>query len=104
MFWGRLVVALKCFPNACYLMDDYSLFKTLPWYPVSKMISKLLGQLTNSSVTLHYDHPDDVEQQFRRMGFDYAKCHNPIDRDDLPTKHPTKDHHVRILEAGIDQA
>lgn len=76
-FWQRLATALKHFPAGAYVTD---LYPNLTWHPfvrLSNAFKQGLAIATRSSVTLHFEHHQAIEQGFARCGFAQTTVHLP---------------------------
>lgn len=76
-FWQRLATALTRFPAGAYVTD---LYPNLTWHPfvrLSNAFKQGLAIATRSSVTLHFEHHQAIEQGFAACGYAQTSVHMP---------------------------
>ena len=100
--WQRINELGQRFPGSAYLFETY-------WRPGDSAfgrsinrLSGVLGRLSDSKVSFHFDHEDDVQRSLGELGFSRVKVHDPrnhIDRLRLPAGRG--DSLVRVVEAEL---
>lgn len=99
-FWARLAGALEAFPRGIYLTDNYPLYANMRFQRTLKALGGLLGAVSRSHVTFHFDSDRATEAHFRELGFSGLTVHDPADYyASLPIPRTRGTPMVRILEA-----
>lgn len=101
-FWRRLATALSKRPGSYYLFDSY----LMPEQPLIKggihLLSKVLGGMTQSQVSFHFDDDQQVMQHLQGLGFSQTQVHNPRDYYTvLPIPQSRNNPLVRVVETGF---
>ncbi|SFM17294.1 class I SAM-dependent methyltransferase [Marinobacter zhejiangensis] len=101
-FWKRLAQALAKRPGSGYLFDSY----LMPEQPVLKggihTLSKVLGGMTHSQVSFHFDDDHQACEHLHRLGFTQPRVHNPRTYyGTLPIPRSRNNPLVRVVEAGF---
>ncbi|MDX1756674.1 MAG: class I SAM-dependent methyltransferase [Marinobacter sp.] len=99
-FWQRLAAILAKRPGSVYLTDSY----LLPTQPVIRgginVLRRMLGGMTHSQVTIHFDSDAEAQRHLAALGFAEVKVHNPRHYyGRLPIPESRNDPLVRIIES-----
>ena len=99
-FWATLRETLAAFPLGIYLTDNYPLLHDHPFHRTMKVLRGMLGAVSRSRVTFHFESDDEAEQCFCRLGYAPVRVHNPRDYyNRLPIPKSRGNPFVRIIEA-----
>lgn len=98
-FWSRLAALLQQRPGSVYLSESY-LMPTQPLLRATlKGLGGLLGTITRSDVSFHFENDQQASDHFRQCGFPSVTVHNPADfYDVLPIPESRHDPMVRVIE------
>jgi O-methyltransferase involved in polyketide biosynthesis len=99
--WKRLASQMQERPGSVYLSESY-LMPTQPLLSGTlKGLGGLLGAVTRSDVSFHFQNDQQAGEHFRRCGFPSVTVHNPADfYGSLPIPESRHDPMVRVVEAG----
>jgi O-methyltransferase involved in polyketide biosynthesis len=101
-FWQRLAALMQQRPGSAYLSESY-LMPTQPLLRGTlKTLGGMLGTVTRSDVSFHFENDQQAGEHFRSCGFRSVTIHNPADFYGLlPIPESRNDPMVRIVEAGV---
>lgn len=99
--WKRLASLMQERPGSVYLSESY----LMPSQPLLsgtlKGLGSLLGAITRSDVSFHFENGQQAEKHFRSCGFPPVTVHNPADfYGSLPIPQSRNDPMIRVVEAG----
>ncbi len=99
-FWRRLAAIFAKRPGSVYLTDSY----LLPSQPVIReginVLRRMLGGMTRSQVSIHFDSDAEAEHHMSSLGFADVEIHNPRHfYGQLPIPESRNEPLVRIIEA-----
>lgn len=104
-FWQRLAASLAGFPDGRYLTDNYPLYANRRFQRTLKTLGGLLGVLSRSQVSFHFDSDEESRAHFRALGFQDLDIHDPADYyQRLPIPRTRRAPMVRVLEARTGPA
>lgn len=100
-FWQRLAAQMQQRPGSAYLSESY-LMPTQPLLRGSlKTLGGLLGTVTRSNVSFHFESGQEAADHFRDCGFPSVTVHNPAEFYGLlPILQSRHDPMVRLVEVG----
>lgn len=78
-FWQQLGQAMRLFPRAIYLTDNYPLLNDSPLRGTMKTLSRLLGAVSQSNVNFHFGSDAETREHFSGLGFGKVVVHDPRD-------------------------
>lgn len=99
-FWQRLASVLSDRPGSVYLSESY-LMPSQPLLRRSlKTLGGMLGTMTRSQVSFHFDNDQQARDHFRECGFASVDVYNPTGfYDVLPIPESRHDPMVRVVSA-----
>lgn len=101
-FWRRLAIGLSAFPIGVYLCDNYPLYANRRFHRTLKTLGGLLGAISRSEVSFHFDSAAQTREHFLNLGFDALTVHDPADHyATLPIPRTRGTPMVRIIEARV---
>lgn len=101
-FWQRLAKALSTRPGSSYLFDSYLMPEQALIRSSIHLLSKVLGSMTHSQVSFHFDDDRQAAQHLQGLGFAQTQVHNPRDYyAQLPIPQSRHNPMVRVVEAGF---
>lgn len=99
-FWRRLQLILKSYPTGIYLTDNYPLFHDHPLHRTMKVLGGMLGAVSRSQVSFHFDSDASSQQHFDAIGFANTTIHNPSSYyGELAIPRTRGNPFVRVIEA-----
>lgn len=99
-FWQRLAKLMQQRPGSVYLSESY----LMPDQPLLrgtlKSLGGLLGSVTRSDVSFHFDNDQQAREHFLATGFPSVRVWNPTEfYGRLPIPESRRDPMVRVIEA-----
>ncbi|MFN2359516.1 MAG: class I SAM-dependent methyltransferase [Marinobacter sp.] len=99
-FWKRLAVLMQQRPGSVYLSESY----LMPQQPflrgTLKSLGGLLGTVTRSDVSFHFNNDQQAHEHFLATGFPSVRVWNPTEfYGHLPIPESRRDPMVRVIEA-----
>ncbi|KPQ02456.1 class I SAM-dependent methyltransferase [Marinobacter sp. HL-58] len=99
-FWKRLAVLMQQLPGSVYLSESY----LMPQQPflrgTLKSLGGLLGTVTRSDVSFHFNNDQQARDHFLATGFPSVRVWNPTEfYGHLPIPESRRDPMVRVIEA-----
>lgn len=101
-FWQRLASVLSDRPGSVYLSESY----LMPRQPLLrgslKTLGGLLGSMTRSQVSFHFEDDQQAEDHFLGCGFSPVRVYNPSEfYGALPIPQSRRDPMVRVVSAQV---
>lgn len=78
-FWQKLSGALRHFPSALYLTDNYPLETSHPLYGTMSVLKGLLGAVSRSQANFHFGSDKEAVEHVSAQGFRAVVVHDPRD-------------------------
>lgn len=99
-FWNRLARLMQQRPGSVYLSESY----LMPDQPLLrgtlKSLGGLLGAVTRSDVSFHFQNDQQATEHFIACGFPSVTVHNPVEfYGRLPIPESRNDPMVRVIKA-----
>jgi O-methyltransferase involved in polyketide biosynthesis len=99
-FWKRLALLMQQRPGSVYLSESYLMPKQPLLRGSLKALGGLLGSVTRSDVSFHFDNDQQAREHFLATGFPSVRVWNPAEfYDRLPIPESRHDPMVRVVEA-----
>ncbi|MDI9245899.1 class I SAM-dependent methyltransferase [Marinobacter sp. CHS3-4] len=100
VFWQRLASKLSERPGAVYLAESYFMPKQALLSGTLKSLGGLLGSVTRSDVSFHFQNDTQAHDHMVQCGFPSVTVHNPRDfYGTLPIPESRRDPMIRIIES-----
>ena len=100
--WEKLSELAGVFPEAWYITDIYARSDNKARNLIVKTGSALLGLITKSKVTIHFDNETEIIGEFNRNGFSGVTVHDPSNfYSQLPIPRSNVDEFVKVLVAKV---
>lgn len=99
-FWQRLARLLRQRPGSAYLSESYLMPEQPLLRGTLKSLGGLLGTVTRSDVSFHFDNDQQARKHFLVTGFPSVRVWNPAEfYGRLPIPESRNDPMVRVVEA-----
>jgi len=100
-FWERLANCLRERPGSVYLSESYLMPKQPLLNGTLKSLGALLGSVTRSDVSFHFQDDTQALEHMTHCGFPNVTLHNPADYyRTVPIPESRHDPMIRVIEAG----
>ncbi|WP_338354637.1 class I SAM-dependent methyltransferase [uncultured Marinobacter sp.] len=100
-FWCRLAAAMAKRPGSVYLSESYYQPREPVLNTTLKILGSVLGAVTRSEVSFHFQTDEEARQHFLSCGFASATVHDPRSwYGTLPIPESRGEPMVRVIEAG----
>ncbi|EON94033.1 O-methyltransferase [Marinobacter lipolyticus SM19] len=101
-FWKRLAKILADRPGSVYLSESYLMPKQPLLRSSLKTLGGLLGTMTRSQVSFHFDDDQQARNHFQASGFPSVRVYNPSEFYGLlPIPESRHDPMVRVIGARV---
>ena len=101
-FWQRLARTLAIRPGSLYLSESYLMPRQPLLRSSLKALGGMLGTMTRSQVSFHFDNDPQAHHHFRDCGFPSVRVYNPTEFYGLlPIPESRHDPMVRVIGASV---